>query len=541
MSYNLKNNNIVIIAVAIAAMMTINPAAYAQTADNQINAEAPVPQIQENDDLFGLDEPDDNAQAETHSEAAPSTAVDETSKAEVEAETEAAAATPATDENSPKQTEPAPQNLSDDAAAETQPTEESDKTAQPNNVDLNSIPDTSTAEGKKALDAATSDNAEEAAIEAPKSPFENFGNAILSKVDNSLFNQMSNIEKQTTILNLEYKREEVRNRIEALRIQRLKAQQEEANRLKEEENRIKDEENQRKIKEIEAQEKLKRAEMELEKVRQARVLNEYMNEMLIVNQQWVEKNAALQSQVKELRDERKALIKDFEDKISTVKRESDSTILKAQNAKEAHDKVVSSLQTQISSLKRAIMQNEDTINQLRSGNSANPFAEGIDENAIDMSDEYAIMDITGKGKDIIAKIINKDGTTFIVHQGSMLKGGEVVMAITDNYIAFDNKGVKSYLYTGGTVREYEPETSFNGADKTPVAAKGVVNNNNVVRNVRGAAITPQAGSNLKEATGNAAAKPQNKSTANKKETINTAKRSSSNASIGSIGQDMFVK
>lgn len=538
MSYNLKNNNIVIIAVAIAAMMTISPAAYAQTADNQINAEAPAPQIQENDDLFGLDEPDDNAQAETHSEAAPGTAVDETGKAE--AETEAAAAAPALDENSPKQTEPAPQNLSDDAAAETQPTEESDKTAQPNNVDLNSIPDTSTAEGKKALDAATSDNAEEAAIEAPKSPFENFGNAILSKVDNSLFNQMSNIEKQTTILNLEYKREEVRNRIEALRIQRLKAQQEEANRLKEEENRIKDEENQRKIKEIEAQEKLKRAEMELEKVRQARVLNEYMNEMLIVNQQWVEKNAALQSQVKELRDERKALIKDFEDKISTVKRESDATILKAQNAKEAHDKVVSSLQTQISSLKRAIMQNEDTINQLRSGNSANPFAEGIDENAIDMSDEYAIMDITGKGKDIIAKIINKDGTTFIVHQGSMLKGGEVVMAITDNYIAFDNKGVKSYLYTGGTVREYEPETSFNGADKTPVAAKGVVNNNNVVRNVRGAAITPQAGSNLKEATGNAVAKPQNKSAA-KKKTVSTSGKTQSSTSIGAPGQGMFVE
>lgn len=538
MSYNLKNNNIVIIAVAIAAIMTISPAAYAQTADNQINAEAPAPQIQENDDLFGLDEPDDNAQAETHSEAAPGTAVDETGKAE--AETEAAAATPALDENSPKQTEPAPQNLSDDAAAETQPTEESDKTAQPNNVDLNSIPDTSTAEGKKALDAATSDNAEEASIEAPKSPFENFGNAILSKVDNSLFNQMSNIEKQTTILNLEYKREEVRNRIEALRIQRLKAQQEEANRLKEEENRIKDEENQRKIKEIEAQEKLKRAEMELEKVRQARVLNEYMNEMLIVNQQWVEKNAALQSQVKELRDERKALIKDFEDKISTVKRESDATILKAQNAKEAHDKVVSSLQTQISSLKRAIMQNEDTINQLRSGNSANPFAEGIDENAIDMSDEYAIMDITGKGKDIIAKIINKDGTTFIVHQGSMLKGGEVVMAITDNYIAFDNKGVKSYLYTGGTVREYEPETSFNGADKTPVAAKGVVNNNNVVRNVRGAAITPQAGSNLKEATGNAVAKPQNKSAA-KKKTVSTSGKTQSSTSIGAPGQGMFVE
>ena len=535
MSYNLKNNNIVMIAVAIAAIMTISPAAYAQTADNQINAEAPAPQVHENDDLFGLDEPADGTPAETSSDAASENAVAD----------ETAVPAPITDENSQTQAESAPQGLADvdKAADEAQPAEENNKEVQPSNVDLNSIPDTSTDEGKKSLEAATSDSDEQVAIEAPKSPFENFGNAILSKVDNSLFNQMSNIEKQTTILNLEYKREEVRNRIEALRIQRLKAQQEEASRLKEEENRAKDEENKRKIKEIEAQEKLKRAEMELEKIRQAKVLNEYMNEMLIVNQQWVEKNAALQSKVKELRDERKALIKDFEDKISTVKKESDATILKAQNAKEAHNKVVSSLQTQISSLKKAIIQSEDTINQLKSGNgnSANPFAEGIDENAIDMSDEYAIMDITGKGNDIIAKIINKDGTTFIVHQGSMLKGGEVVMAITDNYIAFDNKGVKSYLYTGGTVREYEPENSFNGADKTPVAAQGVVNNNNVVRNVRGAPITQQAGSNLKEATGAAVAKPQNKGAADKKETINTAKRSSTNASIGSIGQDMFVK
>ena len=91
MSYNLKNNNIVIIAVAIAAIMTISPAAYAQTADNQINTEAPAPQVQENDDLFGLDEPNDNTQAETNSEAAPSTAVDETGKAETEAAEEAQA------------------------------------------------------------------------------------------------------------------------------------------------------------------------------------------------------------------------------------------------------------------------------------------------------------------------------------------------------------------------------------------------------------------------------------------------------------------
>ena len=247
MSYNLKNNNIVMIAVAIAAIMTISPAAYAQTADNQVNAEAPAPQVHENDDLFGLDEPADGTPAETSSDATSENAVAD----------ETAVPAPIADENGQTQAASAPQGLPDvdEAAGEAQPTGENNKEVQPSNVDLNSIPDTSTDEGKKSLEAATSDSDEQVAIEAPKSPFENFGNAILSKVDNSLFNQMSNIEKQTTILNLEYKREEVRNRIEALRIQRLKAQQEEANRLKEEENRAKDEENKRKIKEIEAQEK----------------------------------------------------------------------------------------------------------------------------------------------------------------------------------------------------------------------------------------------------------------------------------------------
>jgi hypothetical protein len=53
----------------------------------------------------------------------------------------------------------------------------------------------------------------------------------------------------------------------------------------------------------------------------------------------------------------------------------------------------------------------------------------------------------------------------------MLKGGEVVTNITETYIAFDNRGVKSYLYTGGSVLEYEQTKSFNGSDKTPEETK----------------------------------------------------------------------
>ncbi|MDO4161392.1 MAG: hypothetical protein Q4D80_00090 [Pseudomonadota bacterium] len=522
MSYNLKNKSIAMIAVAFAAMMTFSQATYAQATTAPTETGNSVPHASDTDDLFGLDEETPDAPADTPAVLPQNEAngdVQEPAPALNEAENEAQA---------PNNGETAPTSPNDMLSPDV-PAGSAD------GIDLNSLPDTSTPEGKKTLESALADSDAPAVVEAPKSPFENFGNAILSKVDNSLFNQMSNIEKQTTILNLEYKREEVRNRIEALRIQRQKAKEEEANRKKAEETRLKEEENQRKIKEMEAQEKLKRAEMELEKVRQARILNEYMNEMLVVNQKWVEKNAALQNQVQQLRDERKALIKDFENKIAAIHRETGATIQRAQDAKSSHERIVTSFKSQISNLKKTIMQNEETIQQLKSGNSANPFAEGIDENAIDMSDEYAIMDITGKGKEIVAKIINKEGTTFIVHQGSMLKGGEVVMAITDNYIAFDNKGVKSYLYTGGTVREYEPEASFNGADKTPVAAKGVVNNANVVRNVRGAATTTTGGSSG-EAAPAAVSKPAAQPNKNKK--VSSKPKV---ANVGFTGQGMFVE
>lgn len=532
MSYNLKNKSIVMIAVMFAAMVAFSQTGYAQLdgepADSQ-TAQNNQPQEQ-SDDLFGLDEEENNnTDATNNADAAPQ---ENPAVQSSNTDNNADAAAP--------EAENADGTAVDDGSAAPS-AENNDSQLQPNSLDNISAADVNEAQGDIAPgDTSTSDEEEQTA-EAPKSPFERFGNTILSKVDNSLFNQMSNIEKQTTILNLEYKREEVRSRIDALRMQRLKAKQEEAARLKEEEERLKDEENQRKVKEIEAQEKLKKAEMELEKVRQARVLNEYMNEMLVVNQKWVEKNAALQAQVKELRDERKTLINGFEKQIADVRRAADMVLQKSETAKSAHEKAVNSLEQQITNLKKTILQSEETLQQIKNGNAANPFAAGIEENAVDMSNEYAIMDITGKGKDIIAKILNKDGTTFIVHVGSMLKGGEVVTAITDNYIAFNNKGAKSYLYTGGTVREYEPEKSFNGADKTPMAAIGAVNRNAAVRNVRGAAVPATQGSN-NQAPANVA----NTGSSNRGSNSRSASGSSSSsapraANVHSLGQGMFVK
>ena len=90
--------------------------------------------------------------------------------------------------------------------------------------------------------------------EAPKPAPVNkeFGDGVLEKVNNDLFNQMSDIEKQTTLLTLELRREKVRNEIEAIKAQRDKAMKEQ----------------------LAADEEKKRQEFEWKKEQEAKVLRE---------------------------------------------------------------------------------------------------------------------------------------------------------------------------------------------------------------------------------------------------------------------------
>ena len=400
--------------------------------------------------------------------------------------------------------------------------------------------------------------AQEEALDAPKSPFESFGNAILSKVDNDLFNQMSKIEKQNTILNLQLKREDLRNRIAALRAAREQARQEAEARRIAEEQKIKDMEAARQAKILEEERKLREKEMELEKVRQGKIINDYMNQMLVMNQEWIEKNAELQAQILEFREERKELIHDFEEKLNNLYTQSQETGKVAQNALETHQRIVEALNDQIEQLKQSVIDAENRLKQSQS-DPDNPFAGDVPgKDAIDMAQEYAIMDITGKGKDIVAKIVNKEGTTFIVHKGSMLKGGEVVTNITETYIAFDNKGVKSYLYTGGSVLEYEPTKSFNNSDKTPEETEKQ-SIRGEIRNVMGAegvnaseanSSTPSKASNNNNNNNNkkhekaslrrsgSSAENSTSSTSDKKNDSNTK---SSGGGFPSLASGMFVK
>lgn len=479
MSYNLKNKNVVILAMTFAVMMTINKAAYSQDAAS-----------------FLFDEPGVNAEVQGTAQNIDKTAVEallaeEDKVAEEIKEASTNVAEQATDAVS--ELLDSDKNLSTEELLRQETTTATEQTTDAVNELLGSEENLSAEEllqeAPKDVDALSATNEQEGlfglnegtettqegkveqnAITAPRSPFENFSNAILSKVDNDLFNQMSKIEKQTTILNLELKREDVRNKIEALRAARALARQEAEARRIEQEEKLKDMEAARQAKILEAEEKLRAREIELEKVRQGKMLNDYMNEMLIMNQKWIEKNASLQNRIKELETERRELIASFEEKIAGVKAKAEEVKTRAVQAVEKYTASLKVLTEQIEQLKQDILESEAQIQQLRDQAANNPFAQGnLDPNSAstDLSKEYAIMDITGQGDDVVAKIVSRDGTTFTVHKGSVLRGGETVLKITEKYIAFDKKGMKAYLYPGGTIMEYEPVNTFNEAEKTP--------------------------------------------------------------------------
>ncbi len=533
MSYSLKNKVVVLFATAFTFSVALannvraeeqvadatTPAVSAEPlnknnspaaqAENEVPAdsvknEAPVAPVENADDPFGLDDPLANPEGDVAEQAnAPAQEVTEKRMPDLRDRNIAPVEAPA---NAFPQPDVMPE------------------------VGLDMVtPDAPAAEGLPdvAIDAG-----------APRSPFEKYGNAILSRVDNDLFNQMSEIEKQTTLLNLELKREEVKNRIEALKAQRERARQEELNMEAEREKKARDEELQRQKALLQEQMKLKEKEIEVEKIRQAKILSEYMNEALITNQQWVEANGKLTVKLKNLQEDRKKILSNIVDMMDKMGKRVDITMHNAEETKAAYERKIASLNNQIERLRQTIIEKENELHDAENRNLENPFANGdmIDENAVDMSKEYAIMDITGKGDNIVAKIVNQDGTTFIVRKGSVLKGGETVVSITDKYIMFDNKGSRSYLYTGGTVMQYEPTLSFSDAQKTPNVATGVVNNTEI-RNVRGVPQKPE------EQKNNSAPEAVNKAKSSVEQPKNPAPKSSTNSNGGvvSFSKGMMVK
>ena len=304
-----------------------------------------------------------------------------------------------------------------------------------------------------------------AATAAPALPQTTAAMNVLEEVDDEVFAQMTDIEKQTAILSLELRREKLKNEIEAIKAQRLKAQnevfeKEEAERLKKQEW---EKEQERKI--IEEQVKLRKVEIAYEKMRQEGLLNAYKEEMLKEQQRWIENNAGIYEQIAHEKKDREDFTKNVKERLTRLVEALDKANEVAETAVENHKREVSELQTQISILKA----------RLEAEKKTNPFADGQqpqapveqeeddEEEELRISDLYVVMEITGQGDELVAKLMNRDGQTFLTRVGTMLQTGQKVDEISATHVRVDRNGAKEYLYfSAGGVIDKEP---LNGAIK----------------------------------------------------------------------------
>ena len=277
---------------------------------------------------------------------------------------------------------------------------------------------------------------------------------LVKDVDDKIFDQMSELEKQTAILNLELKKEKVQSSIESLKAMRNKAQQEENARKEEEKRKQQEWENEQERKLLQEQQKLKELEISLENARQEKILKAYKNKMLQQMQDFIASKEETYKEISTLRNEKAKLINDFKGRFVQLKQLADQATSDAIKVRDEHAKTVSDLQTQISILNARL---EAAMAQ------QNPFAEGEaqpaaeEENAVKLSDMYAIMEIRGQGDNTSAKLINASGQPFWVKIGTKLQSGHTIDEISQTYVRTDKNGAKEYLYfSAGGILDKEP-------------------------------------------------------------------------------------
>lgn len=291
-------------------------------------------------------------------------------------------------------------------------------------------------------------------------------NSEKTKVDD-LFSQMSDIEKSTTLLNLELRREKLQNEIEAVRNQRKQAAEQE--RLKAEELKQKqlEKEREEERKKREEEQRLRELDIQFEKLRQEKILKAYKNQMLEETQKWIAHDAVFHKTIADLREERKILTEGYKNKLVSLKNESDDAYQAYQNRMKEHENEVQNLNSQIDVLRNRIVSLEQELEEKSQtmlpgagGASAEPGAGvapgGSTESGLTISNvgdaitplsrHYAIIEIRGKGGELVAKLLNRNGLTFYVKKGTALQSGHVVSEITSTYVAADKNFKRDYIY-----------------------------------------------------------------------------------------------
>ena len=301
-----------------------------------------------------------------------------------------------------------------------------------------------------------------------------FGDTIMDQVKEDLFSQMADIEKQTSLLTLELKREKIKNEIAAMHEARQKAIEEEKEKQLEKERRQKEWEREQEKKLLAEKQKLKETEIKFEKLRQERVLKAYKENMLKTNQEWVDYNSRLYNQLVKEEKDQNTLIAKQKEYFGTLNGVISDLVTVAQKAKEKYNREIANLQTQVAILKSKLEAEKSAFEESKKA-GPNPFAlvdEDPNASKQKVSEEYAIMEISGKGENLIAKLINKSGGTFMVKPGTVLNTGHVIEEITQTYIVTDKGGVKDYLYfSAGGILDKEPTKTINATPKAGASSK----------------------------------------------------------------------
>ena len=180
----------------------------------------------------------------------------------------------------------------------------------------------------------------------------------ITEIDDRVFSQMSELEKQTALLNLELRREKVKNEIEAIKNQRKEALEKEKEKEEAKRKARIEWEKAQEQKVVQEQQKLRELDIAFEKLRQEKLLNSYKNKMLEINQQWIKKNAALYEQMDKIKKEKQEVIDDAKLKFASIK----NSVANASNQVKAAKEV---LLRQVADLPALKLRKEKWKNKIR--------------------------------------------------------------------------------------------------------------------------------------------------------------------------------
>ena len=295
---------------------------------------------------------------------------------------------------------------------------------------------------------------------------------------------MSDIEKQTALLTLELRREKIRAEIDAMKAQRQKAIEEQKNMDADRENKRLAMEKELEQKIIAEQTKLRKIELAFEKLRQERLLTAYKEHMLQEEQKWIKSNQDIYDEIANQKKEQALWATKYKEKLQKLVSLSENVMQDAQIKMDSYKREVNDLQTQISILKARLeaQQKTNPFGQEGGANAAGGQGGGKVmapvKKSINLGDLYVIMEIAGQRDDVSARLMNREGQTFLVKTGTKLKSGDVVKEITPTYIKTDHDGEEAFLYfASGGVMDSEPEGG--SAAKKAMAARGATGGGNV--------------------------------------------------------------